>query len=774
MHLLFAGVLSFCIVQWHWCNGQRIPEDLKKYNIKPPNMFGRESPTKKTMDQLIMEAMGGLKGALNLKTINGGILMELDMLLTKQQYYSLYEQPNSTLIRSKRKAVSTPLLRWTNGEIPYRFYPGHFDQRDQYMVRQAMTEWERYTCLRFREATSSDINVIVFRDTEGCYSQLGMVGGQQVIALSSNGCRYTGLYLHEIGHAIGLVHEHQLPNRDDYVEILTENVQPELLDQFTKYTSQAVDQMNVSYEYSSVMHYGVTAFSKNGVLKTIRVKFPEKEASIGEVYMKELSFTDVEIVNKMYRCPAKCNPSIQCSGGYVDENCRCVCKNGSHDCQIGGGTQPSESTCGVNTYGDSWKCFVWAQHGQCEANPAFMNKECARACGPCGLKRKPGTCAKMYPSDKCLKWSQNGDCLTNAEWMNNYCCGTCVNSNNGTGCSNKHNNPKECDLWASQGECEANPLWMIPNCQKSCRACDKPIPTQAPTTTPAPDSGNCTDKHDVFQCQSWARSGECDKNPTWMIPNCQKSCRKCSLIDCFNSYDDFDCEIWAASRECDKNSGWMLVNCKKSCGQCNITTSTTSTKKSAASTTALPSTAKNSTQTACVNKYQDNKMCDTWAKARQCNGNNWMIKNCARSCDRCSGTETTTPRPTTKLTTQKPIGECKNLHSDNTVCDAWAKAGHCKTSQFVTINCAKSCGNCSVQNPLTSSTSAKATLEKPQIIKVNEQAPADDPNGGCRDEKDTCVQWARYGFCNNNINQAVRLCPKTCSLCDLRHGLPLR
>ncbi|KAL3848273.1 hypothetical protein ACJMK2_019141 [Sinanodonta woodiana] len=554
-------------------------------------------------------------------------------------------------------------------------------QRDQYMVRQAMTEWERYTCLRFREATSSDINVIAFRDGQGCYSQLGMVGGQQDVSLSSNGCRYRGLYLHEIGHAIGLVHEHQLPNRDDYVEILTQNVQPGLLDQFTKYTSQAVDQMNVSYEYSSVMHYGVTAFSKNGVLKTIRVKFPEKEASIGEVYMKDLSFTDVEIVNKMYRCPAKCNASIQCSGGYVDENCRCVCKNGSQDCQIGGGIQPSGSTCGVNTYSDSWKCFVWAQRGQCEENPTFMNKECARACGPCGLKRKPGTCANMYPSDKCLKWSRNGDCLTNAEWMNNYCCGTCVNSNNGS---------------------------------------------------------------------------------------------------CLNSYNDLNCDIWAASRECDKNPGWMLVNCKKSCGQCNITTSTTSTTKSAASTTALPSTAKNSTQTACVNKYQDNTMCDAWAKAGQCNVNTWMIQNCARSCGRCSGTETTTaPLPSTKLTTQKSIGECKNLHSDNMACDAWAKAGYCKTNQFVTINCAKSCGSCSGQGPLVSSnarldnTGVMTTTEKPRINKVNEQAPADDPNGGCRDVKDTCVQWARYGFCNNNIDQAVRLCQKTCNLCDQRQGVTL-
>ena len=67
-----------------------------------------------------------------------------------------------------------------------------------------------------------------------------------------------GLYLHEIGHAIGLVHEHQLPNRDDFIEILTYNVQPNMRIWFNKYSSQEVDQMKVPYEYSSVMHYGIT------------------------------------------------------------------------------------------------------------------------------------------------------------------------------------------------------------------------------------------------------------------------------------------------------------------------------------------------------------------------------------------------------------------------------------------------------------------------------------------------------------------------------------
>lgn len=66
------------------------------------------------------------------------------------------------------------------------------------------------------------------------------------------------MYLHEVGHAIGLVHEHQLPNRDDFIEILSQNVQPNMRIWFNKYSAQEVDQMQVRYEYSSVMHYGIT------------------------------------------------------------------------------------------------------------------------------------------------------------------------------------------------------------------------------------------------------------------------------------------------------------------------------------------------------------------------------------------------------------------------------------------------------------------------------------------------------------------------------------
>lgn len=40
-------------------------------------------------------------------------------------------------------------------------------------------------------------------------------------------------------------------------------------------------------------------------------------------------------------------------------------------------------------------------------------------------------------------------------------------------------------------------------------------------------SENCENLHNDQECEDWARGGECEINPSWMIPNCRKACQKC-------------------------------------------------------------------------------------------------------------------------------------------------------------------------------------------------------------------------------------------------------
>ncbi|KAH9512805.1 hypothetical protein Btru_038227 [Bulinus truncatus] len=247
-----------------------------------------------------------------------------------------------------------------------------------------MTEWERYTCVRFRPATTEDKNLIRLQGGGGCNSQLGMIGGTQDLNLEYPGCRFKGLYLHEIGHALGLVHEHQLPNRDDYIGIIYENVLPRMRMWFNKYTTKVVDQMNVPYEYSSVMHYGLTAFSVDGKKRTIGVVKREGEDEIGETHLKELAYTDVYIVNLMYNCSSHCPQPDKCgSEGHLDQNCECICKDGSSNCdKTKSKTAQQQPPQCVNEY-NSWKCYIWANQGECERNGAYMTRYCRKACGQC-------------------------------------------------------------------------------------------------------------------------------------------------------------------------------------------------------------------------------------------------------------------------------------------------------------------------------------------------------------------------------------------------------
>ena len=61
----------------------------------------------------------------------------------------------------------------------------------------------------------------------GCCSYVGRQPGEMAQGLSIGfGCDKPGTVLHELGHAVGFWHEMSRPDRDDYIKINLENVNP--------------------------------------------------------------------------------------------------------------------------------------------------------------------------------------------------------------------------------------------------------------------------------------------------------------------------------------------------------------------------------------------------------------------------------------------------------------------------------------------------------------------------------------------------------------------
>lgn len=79
-----------------------------------------------------------------------------------------------------------------------------------------------------------------------------------------SGCLTVGTIMHEMIHALGFDHEQSRPDRDDYVTIQYNNIQPGAEPNFEKLSSRQYSTFGVPYDQLSIMHYEGYDFSKNG------------------------------------------------------------------------------------------------------------------------------------------------------------------------------------------------------------------------------------------------------------------------------------------------------------------------------------------------------------------------------------------------------------------------------------------------------------------------------------------------------------------------------
>ncbi|XP_032240944.2 tolloid-like protein 1 [Nematostella vectensis] len=216
--------------------------------------------------------------------------------------------PHQGRRRVSRAAIANKEGLWKNGTVPYIIGP-FFTDAVRGRILNAMRNWEKQTCLRFVPRTDQR-DYIEIRLKPGCCSAVGRVGGRQEVFLGY-GCHGFGTILHELGHVIGFWHEQMRPDRDDYVEVLHQNIVEGEKHNFAKLPVSSVNSLDQIFDYQSIMLYGTNDFSSNygRTLKAKLSRFVWKQQGGIDYFQlhtregaSQLSRRDIIQTNLLYKC----------------------------------------------------------------------------------------------------------------------------------------------------------------------------------------------------------------------------------------------------------------------------------------------------------------------------------------------------------------------------------------------------------------------------------------------------------------------------------------
>lgn len=208
--------------------------------------------------------------------------------------------------RPNRAIKKDPSSRWLNSNVPYSF-DRRLSHNAKNEIRKAIKHWKRHTCIKFHKKQSSDKDFIHFVAEDGCWSSVGRQGGKQKIGVG-HGCEYFGTIIHEIGHAMGMWHEQSRSDRDLYVKVVWNNIDPQYNDQFSQMAANIMDSMGYAYDYESIMHYGKNFFTKNQK-NTLHIRQPGLNAGVRIGQRKRLSYLDLAQIRAMYNCNKIASPT---------------------------------------------------------------------------------------------------------------------------------------------------------------------------------------------------------------------------------------------------------------------------------------------------------------------------------------------------------------------------------------------------------------------------------------------------------------------------------
>lgn len=198
------------------------------------------------------------------------------------------------LIRSTTTKVER---QWSNSVIPFKM-SNDFSEIEKNFIKDTMMEIANSSCVRFQQRKKEKNYLKIMRSKKNsCKSFSSRKRSRKLYLKLTKDCLNRNGLLHELMHVLGISsHEHNRYDRDEFIEILSNNLNRKYLRKFRKSAAFHTTHVNATYDYKSVTHYPTNAFSKNGQ-PTIRVKIPNVE-----IKADGLSDADKLKINRLYDC----------------------------------------------------------------------------------------------------------------------------------------------------------------------------------------------------------------------------------------------------------------------------------------------------------------------------------------------------------------------------------------------------------------------------------------------------------------------------------------
>ncbi|GAU96545.1 hypothetical protein RvY_07975 [Ramazzottius varieornatus] len=189
---------------------------------------------------------------------------------------------------------------WPSGRVPNRISSSIMDRTKSRLIDQVMRDIESQTCIKFVNARNEDSYINIQPDIAACSAQIGVQAAATQVMIA-DACWTYETVAHLILHALGLDHENNRADRDQYVEINMDNLRGLKQRKFNKLSAGQYPVLDTPYDYTSLMHAApnnVDGTAKGPRDWTIR-STKNKNQELGN---SRISQGDYRKLNKLYRC----------------------------------------------------------------------------------------------------------------------------------------------------------------------------------------------------------------------------------------------------------------------------------------------------------------------------------------------------------------------------------------------------------------------------------------------------------------------------------------